>query len=74
MDNLSFDPRAMLRRAMGTANQEIESPMEELGEVAEGPSEDEKYKHHAKMARKAASPAARKLHQKMMAHHKNKLK
>ena len=43
-------------------------------EVAEGPSDDEKYAHHKKMARKAGSPAARARHRKLMAHHLNKSK
>lgn len=43
-------------------------------EVAEGPTDEEKYAHHKKMARKAGSPAARALHRKLMAHHLNKIK
>jgi hypothetical protein len=70
---MAFDPRALLNRLRPQAP-EVESVADDLGEggVEEGPSEDEKYAHHRTMARKAASPAARLVHQKLMAHHKKK--
>jgi hypothetical protein len=41
--------------------------------MAEGPTDAEKFAHHRKMAKRAASPAARMVHQKLMAHHKMKM-
>jgi hypothetical protein len=72
----NFDPRALLLRAMGKA-QDASAPLDEAEPEAvaeaEGPTDAEKFAHHRTMARKAGSPAARALHKKLMAHHKIKM-
>lgn len=66
-----FDARAILRRAIGA--DPMPSPMDaEEQAVVVPPVANERFAHHQRMAVKASSPAARRLHQKLMAHYKNK--
>jgi hypothetical protein len=66
-------PKSVGAEFVAATENPSELPESAATEKAEGPSDEEKYHHHRKMARKAGSPAARRVHQKLMAHHKNKM-
>lgn len=67
-------PKAVGQEFVSATEDPSELPESAGAAVAEGPTDEEKYAHHKKMARKAGSPAARALHRKLMAHHLNKIK